>query len=302
MALLVGQRWVLGTWQAEKVGITRRRIEREVAQGMWQRPTPRTVLTLPINPAPEHLRMAAVLELGPHAVLGGIGSLMESGWTGEDAGHTDIIVPRRANLSGRSIPRWIRPRYAIAGSTLVDPVPRTSPQHAVIDAASWARSDREAAFLILSTVQQRITTVDALTDALDKRRRISRLALIRDVVCEARAGISSIPEREFARACADRHLPPPRRQTRRKDARGRLRYTDAEFDLPDGRMLIVEIDGAGHLDAEKSGADTVRNSALARATGAHVIAVTSFVLQHDPDPFFAELSAWFALATHGAAA
>lgn len=147
-------------------------------------------------------------------------------------------MPRRANLSGRNLPPLDLPRYAIADSTLVDPVPRPPPPRSVIDAASWARSDKDASFLILSAMQQRITTIDALLDALHKRARISRLALIRDVVGEA---------------CTGRNLPAPRRQTRRKDAHGRLRCTDVEFDLPDGRTLIVEIDGAGHLDAEKSG-------------------------------------------------
>jgi len=101
-----------------------------------------------------------------------------------------------------------------------------------------------------------------------------------------------MPELDFVRQCRKRGLPIPRRQTKRRDANGCRRFTDAEFDLQGGGLLIVAIDGAGHLEQEQVGSDAVRNSALARATGGHVLTVTSFVLRDDPEPFFAELERW----------
>jgi hypothetical protein len=292
-AVLAVQRWVLGTWQADALGITRRRIQREVGDGMWQRMTPRTVLALPLDPAPEHFRMAAVLELGPYAVLGGLASLVEAGWSGEDAAWTDVVVPRRSNLHSRPLPSWIRPRYLDHRPTVMEPLARTANASAAIDAATWARTDKEAAFILISAVQQRLVTADVLVREAERRCRTRRLPLIRQVVLEAAAGVASMPEREFAEQCRARGLPEPRRQTPRKDANGRARYTDAEFDLPDGRNLVVEIDGAGHLGVEQAARDAVRASAIARATGAHTLSIGSFALRHDPEPFFAELLAWF---------
>jgi hypothetical protein len=48
----------------------------------------------------------------------------------------------------------------------------------------------------------------------------------------------------------------------RREANGRARYVDAEFDLPDGAILAVEIDGAGHLDAENHSDDLTRQNEL----------------------------------------
>ena len=74
-------------------------------------------------------------------------------------------------------------------------------------------------------------------------------------------------------------------QTRRR-ARGRNRITDAEFVLPDGRLLIVEIDGIGHLEVSSWHADISRQNALALSTGAVILQVTGWEVHHDPDQFF----------------
>ena len=75
-------------------------------------------------------------------------------------------------------------------------------------------------------------------------------------------------------------------QTRRV---GGSRRTDAEFRLPGGRLLIVEIDGLGHLEAASWQADITRHNELALTTGALVLRITGWELRHDPDPFFQTL-------------
>ena len=73
-------------------------------------------------------------------------------------------------------------------------------------------------------------------------------------------------------------------QTRRRGTRGTS--TDAEFRLADGRLLIVEIDGIGHLDVRTWHEDITRQNELARTTGAMILRVPGFTVRHDPDPFF----------------
>ncbi len=296
LVMLRNQRWVFGTWQADELGLSQRTIRREVGTGLWQRLTPRTVLALPSDPEPSQLRMAAPLELGPAAVLGGLASMIEHGWDGGDGDWTDVLVLPHAHLSGRTLPRWIRPRYAVAGDTTVDGVARTSAVRSVLDAAAWAMSDRQAAFFLLSAVQQGLATARELLTHLDGRPRLRRRRFIGEILGEAANGATSMPELDFRRECRRRGLPEPRMQTRRRDASGRARCTDAEFDLPDGSLLIVEINGSGHDAPERAAEDTLRTSALARATGAHVLTVPSWQLRSDPDMVFGELTAWLGQA------
>ncbi len=263
-------------------------------EGLWRTITPRTLLALPIEPEPGHYRMAAVLELGPWAVLAGASSLVEWKWSGDDPGFTDVLIPHNSNLRKRRLPPWIRPRYARTERTCVvrDGLALTNAADAAVDAASWARSAREASFILVSVVQQRLATPQELLETLQQRPRLRRSRLIAEVVAETAGGATSIPELDFVRECRRRGLPQPRMQVRRRDATGEARCTDAEFALPDGGLLIVEINGRGHEAPSRSADDTVRNSALARATGAHFLPVPSWQLRADPDPVFAEIAAW----------
>ena len=290
LTVIQRQRHVVALWQASELGIQHRAMHREVAAGRWTPTTPRTFLALPIAPQWEHLRVAGCLELGRNAVLSGAAALQEAGWHGE-CQRVDVLLPP-GHRPKRSIEPWIRPHYGDAGLTRGDGAPRVRTARAAVDAAAWADSEREAAHLLITSVQQRLTTGRAITAELQRRPRTRRAALIREVAEAAQTGVHSIPELEFARQCRQRGLPTPRRQTRRFDAEGRTRFTDAEFELPGSGLLIVEIDGAGHIDPAVAGDDAVRGSMLARTTGAHVLRVTSITLRSDPEPFFAELAAW----------
>ena len=99
-------------------------------------------------------------------------------------------------------------------------------------------------------------------------------------------GVTSTSEADFLRACRSRGLQTPRMQVRRV-AGGRRRRVDAEFRLPDGRVLMVEIDGVAHMDVRQWEADLIRqNEKLTAETGALVLHVTGWQIRHDPDAFF----------------
>ncbi len=83
----------------------------------------------------------------------------------------------------------------------------------------------------------------------------------------------------------------PDMQVRRVDAYSQRRRTDAEFRLPDGRLLIVEIDGVGHFEMGQWHADLARGNGLVVATGALMLHVTGWEVRNDPDPFFGLLEA-----------
>ena len=160
----------------------------------------------------------------------------------------------------------------------------------MIDASAWARTDREATFIIASALQQHLTTPTALANTVRQRRRIKRARLLRSVVAEFVAGAHSMGELDFIRECRGRGLPEPRRQVRRRDASGRVRFTDAEFRSSVGRAIMVEIDGVGHMSTDQWLADMQRHNDLALATDALVLRVSAWELRHDPDPFFLRLA------------
>jgi very-short-patch-repair endonuclease len=138
--------------------------------------------------------------------------------------------------------------------------------------------------ILTSTVQQRLTPAIAVSRELSRRPMTKRVRLAREILVDISGGATSSNEVAFRRECRRHGLPTPRMQTRRRGTRGTS--TDAEFRLADGRLLIVEIDGIGHLDVRTWNEDITRQNELARTTGAMILQVTGFTVRHDPDPFF----------------
>ncbi len=139
--------------------------------------------------------------------------------------------------------------------------------------------------ILTSVVQQRLTGVGALRRELTSRRNVPGSQAMLRILEDVSGGATSTAEVAFRRTCRARGLPTPRMQVRRS-ADGRRRYTDAEFRLPDGRLVIVEIDGVAHMDVANWQDDIERQNALAATAGAVVLRVTSWELREDPDPFF----------------
>ena len=97
-------------------------------------------------------------------------------------------------------------------------------------------------------------------------------------------------ELDVARVCRRFGLPSPRRQTGRRDASGRRRFTDCEWVLPDGTVLVLEVDGGFHMEVEHWEDDIVREPDLV-ATGAIVLRCTDRELSDVPEKVVASLRA-----------
>jgi hypothetical protein len=90
--------------------------------------------------------------------------------------------------------------------------------------------------------------------------------------------------------CRRAGLVAPTRQRRRTDRLGRVRYTDAEWDLPDGRTLVLEVDGAFHMDVEHWSADLARQRSVTTPLRT-VVRCTALELRLQPDAVTADLRA-----------
>ena len=130
----------------------------------------------------------------------------------------------------------------------------------MIDAAAWQPCPRFACLMLAAAVQQRSVPSAARLDAAMRtvgrvrHKAYLRLALRRHrrgrpVTRRARPG-AALPE---IRTRASR----PARASRR-DTAGRRRYLDAEWDLPNGEIVVLEIDGGHHLDVAHWQADMKR--------------------------------------------
>lgn len=115
----------------------------------------------------------------------------------------------------------------------------------------------------------------------------STMKAARAIVCMLDDGVHSMHEFDFLKECRRRGLPEPRRQRARKDSTGRTRYTDFEFEV-NGRALVVEIDGVGHLDADVHIDDQWRANEMVMQD-AKVLRIPGLALRIHPEPFFVQL-------------
>jgi len=287
-ALALPQAGLLTRPQALALGITRAAVDAEIAGGRWH---PLGRHTLAVTTADAGHRpdwWLAVLEAAPRsasgtrprAALAGITALLACGLRGIEgdglihvaAPKSSHPVPAPAGVRVHETRRW-------RDEDIVDDgIAHTVPECAAVQAALWARTDREAALLLISPVQQRLTTVDAVAGALDLVRRDRRRHLLRGLLREMAGGVTSMNELDFAEHCRRRGFPEPDRQVVVDGAGGR-RYLDVRWRR---WRVVVEVDGVGHLQPEQWVEDSLRHNEIA-LSGDVVLRIPSLGLRLDPD-------------------
>lgn len=288
---MLRQRDLIADWQAADAGIAPRSLRRACHQG-WKLHGFHVFSDRDTDLTPAQRRMVAVLEFGPQALLTGRAALVEHGWSLDDGDHVDLLVDR--STRGRRHPDlpWLRRHTTLAMLPSRAGLPaRVGVAHAAIDAAAGARTAREALLVIVSVAQQRLASPQRLSREALRRPKLRHRRWIDEALRELLQGATSTTEADFLRECRRRGLPQPRMQTRRVDARSGRRRTDAEFRTADGRLVIVEIDGVGHMEVAQWHADLARHNDLAVTTGALALRVSGWEVRNDPDPFFTLLRA-----------
>lgn len=115
------------------------------------------------------------------------------------------------------------------------------------------------------TVQQRLTTPEALLAAWAATGRSPRRKLLADVIGDVCSGAHSLNELDFARWCRRAGLPAPTRQAVRVLGRGRA-YLDAWWE----EGVHVEIQGAHHYSGTAGIDDALRFNELGLQEGAMI--------------------------------
>jgi hypothetical protein len=285
-ALVTTQHHMLATWQLNR--LERRAANYAVRQGHWSRPTTRTLLTHLGDPTQDQLLWAALLHGGSQARAAGLTALALHGWSKGLEQPFHVAVPHRVQPA--PAPHWVLMHRMTNGPTGPAAVPaRVSVHVAVAQASAWARTDREAMFIVISALQQGLTSPARLVETLEQMPRLPRRRLTAEVAREFAGGVQSLNELDFGALCLRFGVPEPVRQTRVLDARGKLRAIDAEFRASSGKAIRVEIEGLGHLNPEDYFADVNRSNDLALSNPAVGLRITTWHLKYEPSTFMRNL-------------
>lgn len=144
---------------------------------------------------------------------------------------------------------------------------------AAVDAAASQPHPRLAAALVVACVQQRLVTPAMIDAELAVCGRIRHKVSIRDALREAADGAESVAEIDAVALVRRAGMPEPRRQVW---LAGRRR--DVVVDLPDGRLLVLEVDGPQHDDPQQRWRDADGDAQLI-ALGHQVVRIPSYAVR-----------------------
>jgi hypothetical protein len=290
-ALASHQDRVVSRRQLRAAGWTKSQIEHEITIGRWHGPAPGVIAMQNAPLTHDQLLWLGVLHGGDHAVLTHLTACRRAGltWHGDDdtihvlTPKGDLVEPLPGfvfHQTRRPYRRWVRP-------TPSGP-PRLPLDHAALLAAERDPYVRRAVGLLAACVQQRLTSAERLLETRPRIRKLRNGAVFDWALGDIAGGAQSFAEIDVGRLCENAGLEPPVRQGIRKDSDGRRRYLDCEWELADGRTIVLEIDGSFHLRVGNWWRDMKRERAvvLSRST---VLRCASIELRLEPWEIVADL-------------
>lgn len=268
--------------QLNALGVDWGQVRNQLRAERWAERTSVVVSTFTGELTWEQRVWLAVLHAGGDALVCGL-TLLE--WQGLKNWHRDevsVLVPGDAHLDPVDGVRFVRTRRDVRGwrdTRLELPACRVEP--AALLFAGYDRSARTAQGLLAAVVQQRLASPQGLAHELEQMRPLRRASSFRAALADIAGGAQSMAELDVARVCRRFGLPSPRRQTGRRDASGRRRFTDCEWVLPDGTVLVLEVDGGFHINVENYTDDVQRHRGLT-ADRRIVVRCTTYEVRHEP--------------------
>jgi len=273
---------VLSETSLRELKVARAFVRNQVDADRWAVRT-HSVYTTTTGPlSREQLLWVALEHAGPRALLGGLTACEQLGMKNWSREQVTVLVDQELSFDPVAGVRYFRTRRSLTAMRHPTQAPRCCRiEPAVLLFAAHEPSTRTALGAVSATVQQRLTTPASLLEWTRALRPLRRAVAIRDLLADISGGSQSLAEIDVLRLCRAWGLVPPRRQKRRRDRSGRLRFTDCEWDLPDGRVLVLEIDGAFHLDVGSYTDDVKRHRSLTTDRRV-VVRCTAYEVRHEP--------------------
>jgi hypothetical protein len=229
---LHAQSSVVSRQQARTAGWPGRTIDGRLRSGTWQRLYRGAYATFTGDPSRQARLWAAVLRVGPGAVLSHETAAEVHGLIDKPTGPIHISVsarrrPARTKIRGvvvhrsrRLVPEWQPPWH----------LPRTTVQDTILDLAAAAKTFDDAYGWISRGIGRRLTSPQSLGQALAARSRIRWRAWIAAALQDAADGVHSPLERNYVHGVERAHgLPDARRQAKVRHGSG-TRYLDKLYE------------------------------------------------------------------------
>ncbi len=277
--LLTRQDCVASRTQLAEIGLDRHRVRTQIRAGRWRPVGPHVVVTVTGTPTTSQRRWIAVLHTGPRSQLAGLTAGAFHGLAGWPSRAIHVLVPYDAQVS--TLPGIVVHRTRQWTQDGGRP-PSCPAAEALVQAASWARTDAAAVGVLAAGVQQRLVTAPALRRAATKAH--GRRALIRSTCADLEGGAEALSEIRLGTLAKRAGLPAPIRQAVRTDASGRRRYLDADFG-----GFAVEVDGMPHLDPRRHSEDLHRQNDLVLA-GDRILRFSALAVRTDQLTVIRQLS------------
>jgi len=265
--LLEAQDQVISRTQARLGGLSEDQWQWRLTSGRWQSVLKGVAVAHSGGVTDSQRAWAALLFAGPTAHLSADAALIQHGMRLPAPSVLHVVTHPSREVAGQVFVRVdsSAPRFRLEAhrfGQLADwahpakepPVLHVAP--AVLHAAAWATSDREAEWRIAAAVQQRRTRVPDLRMALAQMLRLRRRALVGVVLDDVELGAHAASELRFLRFLRVHGLPKPDR-LQRPVRRGTLRYLDAWWER---QRVTVEVDGTHHQQVGQWDADTLRGN------------------------------------------
>ena len=289
--LAARQHGMLARRQLNALGLDHNYVRHQVAAERWALRTPTVVSTTTGRLTFMQRVWVGLLHAGREATVADLTALRLAGLERWDRPEVTIMVPQSAEVEPVRGIRFKRTRRDLDDlSEQRQGMRMLAVEPAALLVAGYGRSARTGCGLLAAVVQQRLTTPARLGGWIDRLQPLRRARLLRSTVVDIEGGAQSMAEIDVGRICRRFGLPAPMRQVRRRERSGRVRFTDCEWRLPNGRLLVLEVDGAFHMDAENWADDLARSRGLV-AQGAVVVHCTAEELRFRPGRVMADLAA-----------
>jgi very-short-patch-repair endonuclease len=284
------QRGVVRRDQLRALGVTRHHVRSQVDAQRWTAIGPRAVVLATGVLTRSQRRAVAAAHAGPSATLAGLACLEDLGLAGWDRRGIEVLVPhglKPTPLRGIEVHQT---HHLPAHELLADRWPPcTTAARAAVDAASWERDPRTACALVIAVVQQQLATAPEILLALERPGPVRHRAPLRDALAEAGGGADSHAEVDVTRMLRALGLGPVHHQLVVDTPDGRF-PVDLAVRLPDGRLLVIEVDGPHHDDPRQRERDAIKDAALI-AAGHVVLRIPVTFLRRTPAVVHAQLRA-----------
>jgi hypothetical protein len=264
-------------------------VRNQVKAGRCAVRTPRVISAFTGDLTLDQRRWLAVLHAGPRALLGGLTAAEHLGMKRWERERITVLVDDELAFEPVDGVDFFRSRRSFE---LLEAhhsgIPCCQVEPAVLMWAGYDATERAAHAVLASAVQQRLTTAARLQEWINKLRPLRRAPAFRATLHDIDGGSHSSIERDLLRLCRRHGLERPIRQVPRRDSAGARRWTDCEWTLADGRVLILEVDGSFHMEVEHWSADKRRGRRLT-GPGRVIIGCTAYEVRHEPDELASDL-------------